>query len=228
MPYASLRVNSLLRCFAVTQAPRRTPPTPDPITAAVGRRVLGLRKSAGWSQEELGKRMAALGTDWSRISVQKLETGRRGAISVQELLALALVFDVPPVWILAYPKSTDSVSVAPGIDVDPWTALAWLVGREPIGDAAPGSRFAEARAALAELQRLGQGLAAIRATEDARAEGGGVLEADRPDEDRRLIGALVRPLELLVRWGYPAPTLPGSVRQRAKELDVDLPGAAED
>jgi transcriptional regulator with XRE-family HTH domain len=197
----------------------------------VAKRVAELRKAAGLNQADLAAGISKYGPKWSRSTVVKLEGQRRESLSVTDLFAIALALDVPPVWLLVDPTSADPVPIAVGqesVSLDAWSAILWMVGREPIAPMAPGSRFGQARAALAELQRLAQGLSAIRATEEARAEGAGVREADRPNEDRRLIGALVRPLDLLVTWGYPAPTLPESVRQRAKELDVDLPGTAKD
>lgn len=195
----------------------------DPMTRVLARRVFALRKGAGMNQGELGARMAELRPNWSRSTVVKLENYKREAVGVADLLALAVVLDVPPVWLLADPRSSEPVPVTTGVELDPWSALLWMVGREPLDDV-PGSRFAEARSALVELQRLAQGLAAIRSTEDSRAGGGGLPEEDRPAEDERLIEALQRPLELLTSWGYPTPPIPERVTARAAELGVKLPG----
>lgn len=193
------------------------------MTQVVARRVAELRKAAGLNQADLGERMAELRPGWSRSTVVKLENLNRESLSVSDLLALAVVLDVPPVWLLADPKSEDPVPVAPGVTLDPWTALLWFVGREPIEDV-PGSRYEAARAALVQVQLVAQALAAIRATEEIRAAGGGLLEKERAAEDERHLRQLAAPLTRLVEWGYPAPQLPSSVVKRARQLDVELPG----
>jgi transcriptional regulator with XRE-family HTH domain len=222
--------------------PAGTPrPTAEAITAVIAERVRSIRDSAGMSQSALAGKVAELGIPWKRSTVVNLETrapdsrGRgagRDVVTVQELLALAVALDVPPVWLLADPKSEEPVAVAVGgereIKLVPWSALLWMIGREPLAEV-PGARYAEARAALVELQRVAQTLSSIRAVEEVRAGGHGLLEGgDRRAEDERLLQALQRPLELLAKWGYPAPPLPADVLHRAQELNIDLPGTAEE
>lgn len=84
------------------------------------------------------------GIPWNRTTVAKLETGRRESISVRELLALAVVLDVPPVWLLADPKQDGLVAIAEGLEVEPWSALLWLTGTQPL----EGSRVAHGLARL--------------------------------------------------------------------------------
>lgn len=199
-----------------------------PLTAAIARRVRQLRAAADMRGSGLASKLNELGVPWNRTTIAKFETGQRASISVQELLALAVALDVPPVWLLTDPKGAEQMPVASGgtreIELEPWSALLWLVGREPLDDI-PGARFTEARAVLVELQRLAQALNAIRATDDIRAGGGGLVEGDdRRAEDVRLLQGLQRPLELLVKLGYPAPALPDDVLERARALQIPLPG----
>src|SRR5690606_25932920 len=137
------------------------------------------------------------------------------ALSVSDLLALALALDVPPVWLLADPTTDEPVPVAKDLELEPWRALLWLVGREPIEDA-PGSRYEASRAALVQLQLIAQALDAIRSTEEIRASGGGLLDEDRAAEDERNLRRLVAPLSRLAEWGYLAPPLPAAVVERAR------------
>lgn len=58
--------------------------------------VRALRRGRGWSQAQLAERMAAAGVPWDRIVVTRIETGRREGISVDEMYALASVFNVEP------------------------------------------------------------------------------------------------------------------------------------
>jgi transcriptional regulator with XRE-family HTH domain len=69
-------------------------------TAVIAARVHELRKGRGWSAEELAIRMTAAGMAWTRLVVTKLETGRRKSVSTEELLALAYVLDVAPIYLL--------------------------------------------------------------------------------------------------------------------------------
>jgi transcriptional regulator with XRE-family HTH domain len=111
-------------------------------------RVKELRGRNGWSGAELGERLSALGVPWNRSVVANFESGRRPAVSVQELLALALVLDVAPINLLV-PLYSEPYRVTPeGTDpqnsVDVWS---WLRGEQPLpGASAAGTRlyFAEA------------------------------------------------------------------------------------
>lgn len=217
--------------------PAGTPrPTAEAITAVIAKRVRTIRESAGMSQSNLADEVSELGISWKRSTVVNLETrapdsrGRgagRDAISVQELFALAVALDVPPVWLLADPESTDLVPLATGgereIEMQPWSALLWLVGREPLDDI-PGGRYESARAALVQIQLVAQALGAIRMTEDDRTSGRGLRAEDRPAEDERLLQQLRLPLERLAQWGYPAPPVPAEVTRRAADRGMDLPG----
>jgi transcriptional regulator with XRE-family HTH domain len=76
------------------------PLTPTKVIAA---RVKELRKSRGWSAADLAQAMKAVGIEWERIIVTKLETGRRASVSVEEMLALAYVLDVAVVDLVVPP-----------------------------------------------------------------------------------------------------------------------------
>lgn len=78
-------------------------PAPGPLTANVAAQVKARRAWCGWSAADLAIRVTAAGVDWDRQVVAKLENGRRLAVSVDELDALARVFDVPDRWDLTKP-----------------------------------------------------------------------------------------------------------------------------
>ena len=69
-------------------------------TAIIAAKVRELRKGRGWSAEELAARMTAVGIAWTRLVVTKLEKGHRKSVSTEELLALAYVLDVAPIYLL--------------------------------------------------------------------------------------------------------------------------------
>lgn len=177
------------------------------------------------SQTALGERMTERGSPWSRTSVQKLETGNRASISVQEQLALALVFDVPPVWLLADPTSAETVPVAAGVNLDPWSALLWMVGRQPL-QREPGVWWARISPALGRIYAVASAVDQLRQNEptDPNLTGHIDDEAERAEKDRRLLRLIVSSVREIERSGLVLPVLPDDVRARADELDVGLPG----
>jgi transcriptional regulator with XRE-family HTH domain len=74
----------------------------DPLNATevVARNMRKLRRLHDWNAERLAEETAAIGVNWQRGVVTKLETGRRESVSVAELLALAAVFEVKPMALL--------------------------------------------------------------------------------------------------------------------------------
>ncbi|WP_158073109.1 helix-turn-helix domain-containing protein [Streptomyces kebangsaanensis] len=109
---------------------------------ALRARVKELRGRNGWSGAELGDRLAALGVPWNRSVVANFESGRRPAVSVQELLALAHVLDVSPSGLLV-PLDSEPYRITPeGTEpVNSADAWLWITGRRPL----PGSSKASER-----------------------------------------------------------------------------------
>lgn len=77
---------------------------PGPITAHVADQVRRLRGSKRWTAERLAKEMQANGIDWNRGVVTKLETGNRESVGVDELVVLAELFSVSPLWLMGIPS----------------------------------------------------------------------------------------------------------------------------
>lgn len=125
-----------LACVKPVRYGSRMEQTPAPArpTSVIAARVRSLRQRHGWSADQLAERMTAAGVPWSRIIVTKLETGRRPSVSVEEMLALALVLGVAPVH-LVVPTTGDEADpyeVAPGRPVAAWEAREWIRGRMPL------------------------------------------------------------------------------------------------
>jgi hypothetical protein len=152
----------------------------EPITATVAANVRKWRERAGMSQAGLAAAMTALGVPWKRATVVNLEkrgAGSRGdaatgrdALTVGELLALASALDVPPVLLLADPRTDTVVSVGPGREMPPKAALGWLIGAAEVGPehAEFTAAWFRARQALEDwksLRRLGLRTAGMRETE---------------------------------------------------------------
>jgi transcriptional regulator with XRE-family HTH domain len=73
----------------------------------VAREMRALRKRRKMSAEQLAQRMSDLGMPWSRTVVAKLETGRRGMVTVDELFALADALEVQVGALLPDMRSRD-------------------------------------------------------------------------------------------------------------------------
>lgn len=176
--------------------------------------------------------MGELGTGWSRTTVAKLEAGRRGSVSVGELLALAVVFGLPPIWLLVDPESSTAVPVAAGVELDPWTALLWMIGKRPLSDPpAPGwdrpalvlERLYALVAGVDEYRRHQRVVADLRARDRQDDYLARQLE-DQADVERYLLESIAKPLRELDGWGMPVPPVPPDVAKHAAEHGVELPG----
>ncbi|MFD4551674.1 helix-turn-helix domain-containing protein [Streptomyces sp. NPDC058466] len=125
----------------------------DPV-ATISKRVKQLRTRKGWTGADLGQQMTARGIRWDRSIVANLENGRRATVSVNELLALARVFDVAPVHLLV-PVHEQQFRVAKD-EVYPTSRVrAWVRGESPL----PGTdeRMFRSEVPLDELQAPVQG-----------------------------------------------------------------------
>jgi transcriptional regulator with XRE-family HTH domain len=202
-----------------------SPKAPAPITSVIAENVKRLRQEARLSGPALASGLAKHGISWNRSTVAKFETGLRGSITVQELLALALVLDVPPAALLVRPTDS-SVPIASDAQPDPWHALLWLLGREPLQGEGhwrnqAGDLVDAAHEALNALREFEDGEKnPIRTSPGMPMERRVQVLAD--DRERRL-RKLSKPLALLAEQGVRVP-LPEHVRRHAADLGVDLPG----
>jgi transcriptional regulator with XRE-family HTH domain len=240
-PTGLSRESTSASVLAVPTAAGPSRPSAEAITAVIADRVRVLRDKAGLSQADLAGEMEKLGVPWKRATVVNLETraaGSRGkgagrdVVTAQELLALARVFDVPLIWLLADPKSGDTVPLTKDEAVDPWTALMWMAGEQPLHDESGSWR--DAVQPLGHVRMIRQILDQL--AEDHRRRplldqlvdeaGTPLFPADLSKEKARY-RALGQALEQLRSRGYRLPPVPNDLAERARELDVALP-AAED
>ena len=99
----------------------------------VAANIRATRRSRGWTQDELAGRMRAAGVDWTRQIAGYAESGTR-QITVNELLALAVVFDTTPgYWLAPLPESFGVSLKAGEVEVPG----AWLIATAAAGDASP-------------------------------------------------------------------------------------------
>jgi transcriptional regulator with XRE-family HTH domain len=228
-------------------------PTAEAITAVIAERVRTLRDRAGLSQSDLAERMVELGIQWKRPTVVNLEKRApsfrtrkpgpgRDAVTVQELIGLALALDVPPTALLVDLGSAAPVPLTPRVPpVDPWRGLRWLLGDRalPADVAVSGTEWHD------ESRRIRWGLRAMQLTEALERRAKGILEdaaaelepaaapgtaaAGRQQYKARQLAEdtqLARDLKTAV-WkardlGLPVPALPDQVLQAMEALGNPL------
>lgn len=84
------------------------------------------------SAQDLADRTAALGHEVKRSVIANLESGRRGTVTLADVLALAAALGVPPAA-LAFPHdATAELELLPDHAVEPIVALDWFTGQRPL------------------------------------------------------------------------------------------------
>jgi len=72
-------------------------------TAVIGQRVTELRERLGWSGARLARELQSAGVSWERSDITKLEHGHRKSLTIEQVLALAVVLDCSVVDLLVPP-----------------------------------------------------------------------------------------------------------------------------
>lgn len=112
--------------------PIRQPESP---TQVVARRVAALRARRGLSAQKLADRCANYGMpELNRSVLTNLENNRRQAVTVDELLTLALALGVAPLHLLIPTDDGSRVAITPNSDVDAAYARQWVVGEQPLAN----------------------------------------------------------------------------------------------
>jgi|GEM_PF-4578081 len=106
-----------------------------------GKRLAKYRKLAGLSAQQLSERVGGV---LSRSVIANIESGRKSEVTVDQLLALAWVLDIPPA-VLALPAETpfSRVQVVDGEDLSVMSVYdlaTWFSNSESLGELIPGER----------------------------------------------------------------------------------------
>lgn len=95
------------------------------------------RKARGLSAQQLADRCAELGVDsLPRTVIANLENGRRGNVTVAELLVLAEALSVPAAALVFPVGYVDQVEHLPGVTSDPLDAVDRLSGETALEESA--------------------------------------------------------------------------------------------
>lgn len=165
----------------------------------------------------------------------KLENLSRESITVEDLLALARVLDVPPIALLADPHHVREVPITPQDTVNAWDALGWITGVKPLDLVDPSPAWTNTNAEwmlfqLLALSRAYSDLARAPRIDMIRADDGELV--DDPAEvrafvernERRALESVATVLRRIETVGDTAALeVPEPVRRRASELGIELP-----
>jgi transcriptional regulator with XRE-family HTH domain len=113
--------------------------------AVIADRVGKIREARGMSRDKLAAILQDLGVDWTRLTVNRLEIGRRENITVTELLALCIALQVAPVDLLVPGHWTNqSYQVTPRASAVAENVREWIRGEQLLyaGVSIPDTPFA--------------------------------------------------------------------------------------
>ncbi|BCJ70706.1 hypothetical protein CS0771_02500 [Catellatospora sp. IY07-71] len=127
------------------------------VTRTVASQIKHWRERRGLSAKQLSDRTGDLGFRVPRTVIANLETGRRDAVGVAEVLILAAALDVPPTMLLTAVGREEAVEILPDVEVPPWLGRGWILGaRHPDYKSFSRANWQDARRAIAlyDIHRL--------------------------------------------------------------------------
>lgn len=95
---------------------------------SVAREVRRNREMRGMSAQQLSDECSKLGLPIHRSVISNFENGRRGNLTIPELLVIARALDVAPIFLLFPVGFVETVEALPGEDPRPIDALMWFAG----------------------------------------------------------------------------------------------------
>lgn len=110
---------------------RKAPAPPAEVGEVFRQRLQEARAARRWTQQQLSEAMAELGSPMDRVTIAKLERGRRQA-RVEELVALAAALDVSPLYLILPVRLDAKVKLAPKLTLEAIDALRWASGQGPL------------------------------------------------------------------------------------------------
>lgn len=183
-----------------------TQPADETPTQTFAARVRQYRTDRGWSARVLAEKCQEAGLKWERDVVANLESGRRTSVTLDELLILALVLNVPPILLVTPLGTKDEQQVAPNVRATPWDVYRWFLGEiaDPRGDefatAEVKSNWSKAHEPIRLYQKFYKGIDDVQRmpTDDQFSRYAGALHA---------IQVALEVQEEMARAGVLAPTI---------------------
>jgi transcriptional regulator with XRE-family HTH domain len=147
-------------------------PVPTALTLRMGAAIRAARTHAKLSAPEVAKRCRELGVPIPSTGINKIETGGRGSLKVEELLALAAVLKVPLASLVVPLGAEATTDLLPGLRLSSWEAVQLITGEGPTHDEPEGSpRFTLAMFREHEVD-VQTATISTRAARDWRAQAG--------------------------------------------------------
>ncbi len=103
---------------------------PGPLATQVAETVRRVREDRGLTYAKVAERLLEAGRPIPVLGLSRIERGDR-RVDIDDLVALARVFRVPPLLLLFPFDQTPEVEVVPGERVPTWDAACWFAGRAP-------------------------------------------------------------------------------------------------
>jgi len=112
----------------------------------IGQRVREIRDSRGWTANDLAARCGEAGSpEITKAVLANIEGGRRDKdgtrrreVTVDELLALALALEVPPLLLFVPLSYGDTLQVTRVMEMDPLESAVWVTGERDAPDEVDG------------------------------------------------------------------------------------------
>lgn len=177
------------------------------MSATIAREVRRHRQARGMSAQQLADKCAEVGMPLQRTVISNIENGRRGNVSVAEVLVLAAALEVPPAALIFPAGYAEAVEYLPGRAAAPLEAADWWHGE----GAAEDSALALARRhreLVRRIRGLYRGMWEQRIAGGSGGVGGPEEEAAR-EWVRELRGQLKELREEMAERGLVVPPVPG-------------------
>jgi transcriptional regulator with XRE-family HTH domain len=145
---------------------------PNEVGAIFGRRVREVRRRRDWSQAELSRRLAEIGHPMSQVVIARIEAKSPGSralkVSLDDVVAIAGVLGVSPLFLFLPLEDDAVVSISPSLELPAEQVRAWVRGDLPLiemtdedrrlfeteRDAASAGRLAAQKAARARAEEM--------------------------------------------------------------------------
>jgi hypothetical protein len=118
----------------------------DRMTQAVADGIRRHRKELRISTQQLADRTAQLGLPIQRSVLANLENGRRGSVSVAELLILAAALGAAPMDLLYPVGLEEKIEMLPGRQADPLGIVSWFCGDSKLDLTGESTTLGQAKA----------------------------------------------------------------------------------
>ena len=101
---------------------------PDSPSRVFGQRVAMAmsRKWPVWTQGDLAKELAKVGSDLDRDAIAKIVSGRRKGVTLEEVFEIAVALDVNPAQLMTPYKEGETLAVTPSRSIDGQEVREWF------------------------------------------------------------------------------------------------------